>query len=93
MIIAINVDDLLVASKNKRQVKKLEEHLRDQFKITNRGQIKHCFRMEFSVKPGEISVMQSAYIRDILERFGMSDCKSVSIPIDSGARLKTCNDE
>jgi len=49
--------------------------------------------MELVFNQGEISVKQSAYIRDILERFGMSECKAVSTPMESGSYPKVNNDE
>jgi len=68
------------------QITSFEEHLRNSFEITSRG--KHCLGMEFVVNQGEISVRQSAYIRDILERYSMSECKAVSTPMESGSYSK-----
>jgi len=93
LIIAVYVDDILVASRNMKQIASFEEHLRKSFEITSCGELEHCLGMEFVVNQGEISVRQSAYIRDILERFGMSECKAVSTPMESGSCQKVNSDK
>jgi len=92
----VYVDDILVASRDIKQISSLKKYLRSSFEITSRGEVKHCLGMEFVVNQGEISrreIRQSAYIRDILERFGISECKAVYIPMESGLRPKVNDDE
>ena len=38
--------------------------------------------IEFIVSQNSISMNQSKYIQNILNRFGMSDCKPKSVPVD-----------
>jgi len=92
-IIAVYVDDILIASKNAESIKSLKEHLRKQFDITDRGEAKYCLGMEFSVKQGEVSIGQSAYISDLLQRFGMTDCRAVSTPMALSTRADVDNDQ
>lgn len=88
LIIAVYVDDILVASRDADQIKRFGTYLRSKFEITDRGTVQHCLSLEFSVQRGEISVKQSAYTRDVLERFGMSDARPVSTPMEAGTYLE-----
>jgi len=87
MIIALYVDDILVASKSEKQISNFGRFLASKFELTCLGKIKHCLGMEFLSKNGEISIKQSGYIRDILERFGMAESKKVSTPLEPGINL------
>lgn len=83
-MIAVYVDDILVASKTDAEIMKFGESLSSMFEIKCLGTVRHCLGMELDVKRGKISVNQSGYIRDILERFGMSESRKVSTPLDQG---------
>jgi len=56
VIIALYVDDIVVASKDEEQIQKLERHLRNKFELTNHGRIQYCLGMEFSAKRGKICI-------------------------------------
>ena len=43
--------------------------------------------IEISQQPGKITLTQSAFILEILERFGMKDSKPAPTPMKSGAQL------
>lgn len=49
--------------------------------------------MEFTQQENEITIRQSGYIKDILDRFGMSDSRAVSIPLNPGTKLNNNNEE
>ena len=49
--------------------------------------LKFCLGIEFTQDEYGIKMSQKDYIRDVLNRFGMSDCKAVSTPIESKTKL------
>ncbi len=55
------------------------------FKMTNSGEVSHYLGMEVDVKVRkQISFWQTVYLKKILERFQMTDCKPVSVPMNQG---------
>ena len=80
-ILALYVDDGLVASTNQTELFSLMNSLESEFKITHKA-ASYFLGFEISHrKDGSIKVSQEGYARKILHRFGMSECKPVSTPI------------
>jgi hypothetical protein len=90
--ITIWVDDLLIVGKHGRDIAKIKAQLSGEFEMKDLGQLTHFLGMQISRHlNGTISIDQSGYIRQILERFGMEESKPVSTPFATGSRL-TQND-
>ncbi|CAL1678208.1 unnamed protein product [Lasius platythorax] len=49
--------------------------------------VKYCLGLEFTRYEKEITVKQKGYINDVLNRFGMLECKPVSTPLEPGLKL------
>jgi hypothetical protein len=88
-LIAIYVDDILVASRDLKRISEIRRMLADQFEIKDLGDVKHCLGVEFSQVDGQVTMHQRGYVADVLERFGMSECKPIGTPVDLGTKLKT----
>ena len=53
--------------------------------MTNLGEISHYLGMEIDVEvEKKISLRQTTYLKKILERFQMADCKPASVPMNPG---------
>lgn len=87
-LIAIYVDDIIVASKRQSCIDKVGAYLKKEFETKDLGTVKNCLGLEFSRREGQITIRQKAYIRDVLVRFGMEECKPVSTPMDSAKLSK-----
>lgn len=87
MIIAIYVDDLLICGSALKLMEKVQQHLRDRFKMTDLGVTSHYLGMEVNYEPskGILSIHQSTYIRKILVKFRFNDGKTAPIPMSTGA--------
>lgn len=89
IIIAVYVDDLLILSNNEKQKKRLKTQLKKQFNMKDLG--KAHFILGFEIckdsKNETISVDQSLYLKNMLKRFGMEDCKKASTPFALGQIL------
>ena len=80
LILVLYVDDLFLTC---------EEHLIEQCKreLTSEFEMKYLDLMHYFLglevwqKTGEILLTQGKYAMDILQRFGMQDCKSMSVPM------------
>ncbi|CAB0003770.1 unnamed protein product, partial [Nesidiocoris tenuis] len=80
LIVALYVDDGLVASNCKLEQDNFIEELKREFKITTK-EASYFLGLEIEKQEGQISVKQTAYTRKLLERFGMADCRPVGTPM------------
>jgi len=88
MLITIYVDDLLIAARNERPIIEFGKKLAKRFTMKDLGKARYCLGIEIGQEDGKVSMHQRGYTREILDRFGMSNCKSVTTPMDIGAKLK-----
>ena len=81
LIVALYVDDGLVISTSKDQMGVFIEELRSKFKIVAK-ELSYFLGLQISKINNDIAVSQTAFIDRILNRFNMTECNPVKIPID-----------
>ena len=80
-VIALHVDDGLIAATSKAEVKKLIADLESEFKITAK-EASYFLGLEIKVQQdGSIKICQEGYTNRILERFGMAECRPSPTPV------------
>lgn len=87
LLIAIYVDNIIFASQNESEMTEFGRYLSEIFEVKDLVAITYCLGMEFVQRKNDISICQFSYIRDVLDRFGMSDAKPVATPMDPGTKL------
>ncbi|CAB3251601.1 unnamed protein product [Arctia plantaginis] len=81
LILALYVDDGLLASTHKQELEKFLCELKERFKIKSKP-ANYYLGLEITRRvDGSIELNQTAYTKKILERFGMDECKPVGTPI------------
>lgn len=95
IFLATYVDDIIIFTNNMESKNQIKEELRKQFKIKDLGDINYCIgiHVERDREKGVIYLDQKKYIREVLNKYGMSDCKSVKIPMDVNTKLKSISEE
>jgi len=88
LIIAVYVDDLIIASSNDQALNKLKIDLQKCFNMKDLGNLNYCLGTNFCQKDGIITLNQKKYIQDLLTKFNMQDCKTVSTPMEVGTKLE-----
>ena len=87
MFITVYVDNLLLFGANiDPRIGDIMQNLQDRFWMTDLGDVSYYLRMEVDVDLNKktISLWQSTYLKKILGRYGMSNCKSAKILISAG---------
>jgi hypothetical protein len=87
VLIAVYVDDIIIASNSMEEINNLKENLAKIFQMKDMGQIKYCLGIEFNVKKNKVTMSQKKYVDDLLKRFGMENSKEVSTPMDPNVKL------
>lgn len=88
VFICIYVDDGLIFAKNEMSITTVMDEIAKQFEIKIEPAENYIGFEITQNDDGSISIGQSAYIRNILRRFNMEECKAVSVPMQPGNTLE-----
>ena len=83
MIIALYVDDLLLAGNDIEAILWMKGELNNRFEMKDLGEAKVCLGLEIvrDRKSKTLRVSQTKYTKSVLERFGMQDSRPVPTPM------------
>ena len=89
IIIALYVDDLMLLTSHKPLMLEVKEELKKRFDMKDLGPINFFLGMQISRdRPRRLlDISQHRYINDILDRFGLSESRPVSTPIQPHLQL------
>lgn len=82
MFLLLYVDDILLFGNCNTEIRSLKEVLSKSFKMKDMGKISKYLDMniEQDLKKGITKISQTEYLKNILEIYGMSECKPLSLP-------------
>jgi hypothetical protein len=89
----IYVDDILIISGNQERERQIKDVLSKTFRIKDFGLAKYCLGIQIEQNENEICLSQAGYIREILKRYRMEDCKPVLTPLAVGSKLSELHSE
>lgn len=88
VIIAVHVDDIIMASDDEEWMNKIKRSLSNSFEIKDLLRINRCLSIEFSQDENYcVSLKQKCYTEDILMRFNMDNCNPVETPMEINCKL------
>ena len=79
------VDDLFLTGEDKL-ITECKRELTSEFEMKYLGLMHYLLGLEIWQRNDETFLSQWKYTVDILQRFGMVDCKSINTPMDSNLR-------
>ena len=82
LAIGIHVDDFLIIDNNPELRQKFIEDMSKSFKLDFLGDAKWVLQVKITRTPNSITIDQSKYIKDVLEKFEMTNCKPASTPME-----------
>ncbi|KAJ8719262.1 hypothetical protein PYW07_016818 [Mythimna separata] len=84
-IVTLYVDDFFIFSNCKLETENLKNVLSSQFKIKDLGRVKPCLGMniKFNKLEKSVTLSQESYINNLLQKFNMTDCKTVDTPMET----------
>jgi hypothetical protein len=86
VIIAVYVDDLVITG-HEAQVLAIKSALASKFDMKDLGEVHWLLGIEVERKRNLYQLSQRKYITDMLEAYGMADCRPVSTPADPHVQL------
>ncbi|KAF9799838.1 hypothetical protein IEO21_10490 [Rhodonia placenta] len=89
IIIVIHVDDCTLVANSKSVMTKLKHDLGSRFEIVDLGELRWLlgFEVHRNRSARTISLSQASYIDTLLDRFGMVEAHTLTVPLDSHINL------
>ena len=94
VVIAVYVDDIMLAAKSEKRMKEVKEMLAKQFEVKDMGELHHFLGVKVvqDHEKGSVWIGQPAYAESLLEKFGMKDSKPVKTPVSTSSKLVKATD-
>ena len=81
-LISLYVDDLIITGNACELITEIKNQLSQEFEMKDLGELHYCLGLEVWRESGKTMITQSKYVREIHNRFNMSDCKVSTIPLE-----------
>ena len=95
MILAVYVDDILLAGKSPQRIAQVKADLGEHFRVKDMGEL-HYF-LGVNVKQNsdstEIWIGQPSYTQTVLKKFGLENCKPAATPVAQGTKLLKASED
>jgi hypothetical protein len=88
LIIEVYVDDIIFGSDDDRMSKKFSQDMQNEFEMSLLGELTFFLGLHISQLDEGIFISQTKYIKEMLKKFRMEDCKPVSTPMVTGCKLR-----
>jgi hypothetical protein len=92
LLIKVYVDDIIFGSDYDRLSQKCAKDMQNEFEISLLGELSFFLRLQIHQSNQGIFISQTKYIREMLKRFGMEDCKPVITPMKTSCKLRKHDD-
>ena len=87
VVITIYVDDLIIVGDSAMEIDCVKVLLKQEFEMKDLGELRYFLGIEVIRTPKGIWLSQRQYGLDMLSKYGMADCKPISMPLDVNAKL------
>lgn len=93
-LILIYVDDIIIGCQSKEDVLYIKKKISEKFECVDSGQLKLFLDIKITRNGelGSITIDQSQYVKQLLSKYGMDECRTAATPLDPGSKLN-CNDD
>jgi hypothetical protein len=90
IFIVVYIDDLILVCNNKDKLLQVKEELSQKFEMKDLGDLHFFLGMEVERDRAQhlLCINQIGYVKEILKRFHMEDCKAIRVPLDPKTKLK-----
>ena len=87
----IYVDDIIFGCTDQRYSDEFAYMMSEEYQMSMMGELKFFLGLQIRQQRNGIFISQEKYLKDVLRKFGMQDCKGVKIPMPTKGHL--CTDE
>ena len=87
LIVQIYVDDIIFGSTNMCLCEEFSKIMQKEFEMSMMGELKYFLGLQIKQLHNGIFICQSKYTKELLQRFGMNECKQISTPMCTSTKL------
>ncbi|VVA41237.1 PREDICTED: Retrovirus-related Pol poly from transposon, partial [Prunus dulcis] len=87
LIVSIYVDDIVYTGNNQEMLDEFKEDMKEKYEMSDLGLLHHFLGMGVIQTDSSIFIHQKKYASTLLDKFGLKECKSVSIPLVATEKL------
>ncbi|XP_068339218.1 uncharacterized mitochondrial protein AtMg00810-like [Pyrus communis] len=87
LIVCLYVDDLIFTRSNPSMFEEFKRAMTKAFEMTNIGLMTYYLGIEVKRNEEGIFIFQESYMKEILKKFKMGDCKPISMPVECRVKL------
>ncbi|BBG95348.1 multidrug resistance-associated protein 9 [Prunus dulcis] len=87
LIVFIYVDDIVYTGNNQEMLDEFKEDMKEKYEMSDLGLLHHFLGMGVIQTDSSIFIHQKKYASALLDKFGLKECKSVSIPLVATEKL------
>jgi hypothetical protein len=88
IIVSIYVDDIVYTGSSERLLSEFKREMMQRYEMSDLGLLHHFLGMGILQTDQGVFIHQGKYAKSLLSKFGLDDCKPVSIPLATGEKLK-----
>jgi hypothetical protein len=92
LLIEVYIDDIIFGSNDDRLSQKFAKDMHNEFEMSLLGELSFFLGLQIRQSNQGIFISQTKYIREMLKRFGMEDCKLVTTPMQTSCKLRKYDD-
>jgi hypothetical protein len=92
LLIEVYVDDIIFGSDDDGLSQKFSKDMQNEFEMSLLGELSFFLGLQIRQRNQGIFISQTKYIREMLKRFGMEDCKPVITPMQTNCKLSKDDD-
>ena len=91
VLISLYVDDLIITRNLEKLISGIKKQMSQVFEMKNLGELHYCLGLEVWKNVGQTFVSQGKYVREVLKKFKMNQCKVSYVPMQQNKKLY-CDD-
>ncbi|KAJ0440609.1 putative RNA-directed DNA polymerase [Helianthus annuus] len=88
IVVCLYVDDIVYTSSSQKLLAEFREKMVNEFDMTDIGKLSYFLGLEVTQRADGTFVGQQKYARDLLNRFGMGQCKTATTPMNANEKLQ-----
>ena len=94
-IIAVYVDDIVLAGKGDQRMAEVKQALTHQFQVKDMGELHYFLGVKVvrDKESGDVWIGQPAYATSVLQKYGMENVKAVNTPVDTSTKLMKAKED
>jgi hypothetical protein len=92
LLIEVYVDDIIFGSDDDRLSQKFAKDMHNEFEMSLLGQLSFFLRLQIHQINQGIFISQTKYIKEMLKRFRMEDCKPFITPMQTSCKFRNNDD-